>query len=311
MNLFQYITLDDEAQESLDSCLPSPVSLVRADRNRPEEELFRQFLDCEIAFGNIPAGWIEKSSAIKWLQLESVGYESYLSILQDFNKRGTITNLHGFFGQPVAESALAGLLSLKRGIDKLVPLKEKKEWQGNALRPRLTVLHKAVVLIAGGGNIGQSFKKIISGFDPEVVVYDKNPLFADITTAEAFDRQLEKSDIVFSCLPDSPETKHFFNEERFRLMPESAIFINVGRGSVVDETSLTGRLNDNKIAGAVLDVTHREPLLSDDQLWDCPNLILTQHTGGGSKSELKGKVFIFLENLDLYLQQKPLKRTVK
>jgi phosphoglycerate dehydrogenase-like enzyme len=85
----------------------------------------------------------------------------------------------------------------------------------------------------------------------------------------------------------------------------------VGRGSAVDETSLISSLKDNKIAGAVLDVTHQEPLLSDDELWDCPHLILTQHTGGGSKSELKGKVSIFLENLDLYLQQKPLKRTVR
>lgn len=311
MNLFQYIELDGEARELLVSGLPASVRCITAERDMAEEQLFRRFLDCEIAFGNIPAEWIGKSSKLKWLQLESVGYEPYLPVLAEFRERGIITNLHGFFGQPVAESALAGILALRRGVDKLVSLKEKKEWQGNALRPGLTLLRNANVLIAGGGNIGQTFRKIISGFDPVVTVFDKDPQLADITSPEEFDRRLAASDIVFSCLPDTPETKGFFNEERFRRMIPSSIFVNVGRGSVVDEGCLTNRLKNNTIAGAVLDVTNREPLPAESGLWDCPNLVLTQHTGGGSRSELKGKVSVFLENMELYLGGKPLRRIVK
>lgn len=310
MKLYQHIMLDEEAQELLNSCLPPQINRITGDLSLSEEQQFSRFSSCEIAFGNIPAGWLEKSSVLKWLQLESVGYEPYLTIIPDFSKRGTITNLHGFFGQPVAETALAGILSLKRGIDTLTSLKDKKEWLGSELRSRLSTLQGATVLIAGGGNIGQSFRKILSGFNCKIIIYDTNLASADITAPEEFDLQLPKADIIFSCLPDTDETKLFFNERRFNSMHPSAIFINVGRGAVVDESVLIRKLKDNKIAGAVLDVTNREPLPIENELWECPGLILTQHTGGGSKSELKGKVSIFLENLDLYLAGKPLNRVI-
>jgi phosphoglycerate dehydrogenase-like enzyme len=311
MNIFQYISLDAESQGILDENLTPQVHRIIANRNSREEKQLEQFLGCEIAFGNIPADWIEKSSALKWIQLESVGYEPYLDVLPTFGKRGVLTNLHGFFGQPVAETALAGILSLKRAIDKLVFLKERKEWRDNTFRSELTILHGTNILIAGGGNIGQSFKKVISGFETaEVIVYDRNPRYADITSADEFDIRLAKADIVFSCLPDNHKTKCFFNDRRFRIMSPSAIFVNVGRGAVVEEAALVRTLIGKMIAGAVLDVTDAEPLLSGIRLWDCPNLILTQHTGGGSKSELKGKVSVFLENMELYLSGKTLKRIV-
>ena len=311
MKLFQYISLDKDSQVLLDEGLPQKVSLTMVNRNGTEEQQLEQFLDCEIAFGNIPAVWIDKSPVIKWLQLESVGYEPYLDILPAFNKRGTITNLQGFFGLPVAETAIAGLLSLKRGINKLISLKEKKEWRDNSFRANLTTLYGAKTLIAGGGNIGQSFKKILSGFDAETVIYDKNPDFADIVSVNEFDNYLSTADIIFSSLPENVRTDCFFDERRFRLMKPTAIFINAGRGTVVDESALIRMLDEKLIAGAVLDVTCREPLPSDDKLWDCPNLILTQHTGGGSRNELKGKVEIFLENLDLYVNNKTLTRQVQ
>ncbi len=310
MTVFQYITLDTDAQQLLDSGLPTHVKRIIANRNAPDEELFSQFAGCEMAFGNIPATWAAKSTDLKWLQLESVGYEPYNGILPDFQKRGAITNLHGFFGQPVAESALAGILSLMRGVDQLTLLKEQKKWVGNALRPSLTTLSGAKVLIAGGGNIGQSIRKLLSGFDTKTVIYDKFPETGDIHLPENFDIELSDADVVISCLPETVETKQFFNRQRFALMRPSTIFVNVGRGGVVDETVLIEWLYERRIAGAVLDVTLAEPLPLEHKLWDCPNTIITQHTGGGSGKELSGKVAIFLENLERYLSGKPLTRVV-
>ena len=310
MTVFQYIILDAEAQHLLDSGLSTHVKRIIADRNQPQEKLFEQFAGCEIAYGNIPAAWVAKSSQLKWLQLESVGYESYNDILPEFQKRGTITNLQGFFGQPVAESALAGILSLKRGIDKLTILKSQKKWEGSVLRPGFTLLSGTKALIAGGGNIGQSIKKLLSGFDTQTVVYDKSPETGDIHSPEDFDRELPHADVVICCLPETNETKQFFNEHRFSLMRSSAVFVNVGRGGVVDEAILIRYLCEKRIAGAVLDVTLSEPLPSDHQLWDCPHTIITQHTGGGSENELTGKVKLFLDNLARYLCGQPLAKTV-
>ena len=311
MNIYQHITLDAEAQHLLDTGLPDGVTRFIADRNHPDETQYQLFADCEIAFGNIPAGWITKSTRLKWLQLESVGYEPYHAILPEFRQRGVITNLHGFFGQPVAESALAGILSLKRGIDKLTMLKAQKRWSGNALRPTLTLLSGADALIAGGGSIGQSIRKLLSVFDVQTVVYDISPDVGDIHTPEDFDKALPDADIVISCLPETESTKFFFNKRRFSLMRPSAIFVNVGRGGVVDEAVLIRWLNEKRIAGAVLDVTLAEPLPPEHALWDCPDTIVTQHTGGGSEKELTGKVGIFLDNLERYICGKPLTKIVR
>jgi len=310
MNVFQYIKLDREAQELLNSRLPSGVKCLEPPEDASVEQIKELFFECEVAFGNIPADWLISSPVIKWLQLESVGYEPYLEVLPEFTEKGILTNLHGFFGPAVAETALAGILCLLRSIDQLVLLKEKSEWVGTPIRTGLSFLQRSNVLIAGGGNIGQTFKKLLAGFETHITVFDKSPEVADITSSEELDRQLETADIVFSCLPAGKETNCFFDRKRLERMKPEALFVNVGRGTVVEEKVLIKRLNEGKIAGAVLDVTEREPLPETHELWACPNLIITQHTGGGSRSELKGKVSVFLENLELYLAGQPLKRVV-
>lgn len=88
----------------------------------------------EIVFGNPPSAWIGESSALRWVQLESVGFGEYL--LLDWNslgKRICVTNLSGFFRISVAESILAGVMALHRGIDRLVLLKEARSWEGGAI----------------------------------------------------------------------------------------------------------------------------------------------------------------------------------
>ncbi|MDR1671984.1 MAG: D-2-hydroxyacid dehydrogenase [Bacteroidales bacterium] len=310
MNLFRHITLDREAEEMLHAGLPPEVQLIAANGADPEERQFERFSECEIAFGNIPASWLSRSAALRWLQLESVGFEAYNGALAEFGRRGVLTNLHGFFGQPVAESALAGIMALKRGIDRLTLLKERQEWEGSTLRPQLGLLQGAKTLIAGGGNIGHSIRKLLSGFDAEILIYDRHPERGDLSTTDAFDGELPSADVVIACLPENEASKHFFNERRFALMPPSALFVNVGRGGVVDEPALIKRLKEGQIAGAVLDVSCTEPLPHGHELWNCPNTVITQHTGGGSKGEQTGKVAVFLDNLSRYIAGQPLKRIV-
>ena len=63
------------------------------------------------------------------------------------------------------------------------------------------------------------------------------------------------------------------------------------------------KLKNNDLKGAVLDVTAEEPLRKNNPLWSCPNLILTQHTGGGYKEEIIDKVKFFLDNFQRYLKK--------
>ena len=93
--------------------------------------------------------------------------------------------------------------------------------------------------------------------------------------------------------------------KRFNLMQADAVFVNVGRGSLVDESVLSvlaEYLLSGRLGGAVLDVTEQEPLPCEHPLWQCPHTILTQHTAGGSADELDRKISFFAENLRRYRQ---------
>jgi phosphoglycerate dehydrogenase-like enzyme len=85
-------------------------------------------------------------------------------------------------------------------------------------------------------------------------------------------------------------------------MREGAIFVNVGRGKVVDEEALIEALRSGKLAGAALDVTGKEPLPADSPLWELENVIISPHTAALSWRENERIVDLFAENLRRYLR---------
>jgi len=262
------------------------------------------FLQAEICFGNVPRAWVEQSENLKWLQLESVGFDAYLAL----NKpKVMITNLKGFFSVPVAESAVSGILSLLRGINLLTSLKEQKKWEGAAMRSSLRTLEGSEVLILGAGAIGLQLKKLLTAFNCRVSFFDKYSSQAQYVLVDDLVKAIPGADIIIGCLPESPETIHLMDKERLSLVKPTAIIVNVGRGSLIDEDALAHKLTNGSIAGAVLDVTTKEPLPADHPLWNCPNTVLSQHTAGGYEEEIIGKVNIFLKNLERYTKAEPLK----
>jgi glyoxylate/hydroxypyruvate reductase A len=266
------------------------------------------FFDCEICFGNIPSNWIEKSNKLKMLQMESVGFAAYLKL--QVPNIPLITNLKGFFAIPVAETVIAGILTLFRGMDKFVQLKEKEEWQGADMRPSLRTLNNSTLLILGAGSMGLHLKGLLESFNCKILLYDKYNTNADSTDISNLQTILPSMDIIVNCLPDTQETKHLLNKERLKLLNENAIVVNVGRSPTIDEDALINCLKEKRIAGAVLDVTNKEPIPQNHPLWKVPNVILTQHTGGGYRDEILDKVDLFLENLKHFEEGSELQNVV-
>jgi len=266
------------------------------------------FFDCEICFGNIPPDWVEKSNKLKWLQLESVGFDAYLKL--EGQNTPAITNLKGFFAIPVAETIIAGILTLYRGMDKFVQLKESKCWEGANLRPALRTLNNSTSVILGAGSIGQCLKPLLESFNCKVLLFDKYNSNADYTNILDLQTILPGMDLIVNCLPATLETRHLLNEERLKLLNENAIIVNAGRSSTIDENALINCLREKRIAGAVLDVTDAEPIPENHPLWDVPNVILTQHTGGGYNNEILGKVNVFIENLKRFEEESELQNIV-
>jgi len=256
------------------------------------------FLKCEIVFGNIPSNWIKQSSKIKWIQLESTGFGEYSNFKKNFlNKNVIITNLKSFFASQVAQTTLAGIFSFYRGLDTFTLLKNKKKWIGDPLRAKLEILNNKSVLFFGKGSINKEISKYLKVFNCQYSFVNSK------SKKNFFVKKLKRAELVICALPGVAKTKMLFNKRMIGYLSKKTILANVGRGNLIDEKYLIKKLKSNLLKGAILDVTAEEPLKKNNPLWSCPNLILTQHTGGGYKDEMVDKVNFFLVNFQKYLKR--------
>jgi glyoxylate/hydroxypyruvate reductase len=248
--------------------------------------------ESRIVFGNPPADWLGAAPALEWVQLESVGFGEYAELLKGpFGRRVRVCNLADFFGQPVAETALAGILALRRRVPELVRLKDAGTWASEGIRPGMTMVHGAHVVLFGRGSIALRLQALLEPFGCSFRAFGSD------WQAAALDTALAEADIVAAAAPHTPLTAGVFDRARIGQMRPEATFVNVGRGSLVDEDALADALEAGRLGGAVLDVTREEPLPAGHRFWTCPRLLLTQHTGGGSTDETDRKIAHFARNL--------------
>ena len=258
-----------------------------------------KFLKSEIVFGNIPPDWVKQSGKIKWLQLESTGFAEYSNVKKNsLNENIIITNLKSFFAHQVAQTVMAGIFSFYRGLDSLTLLKKEKKWIGDPIRVQLETLNNKNILFFGKGSINQEIAKYIKVFNCKYSFIDSN------SKKNFFIKKLKEAEIVICALPGTRKTKMLFDKELINSLSKQTILINVGRGNLINEKYLIKKLKNNSLKGAILDVTAEEPLTKNNPLWNCANLILTQHTGGGYKNEMMDKVNFFLDNFQKYVKNR-------
>ncbi len=268
------------------------------EQNTPVHETLAR---CEVVFGNLPPDWLPQTRSLRWMQLISVGFGEYEHL--DWHRLGkqlTVTNLAGFFAEPVAQSALAGILALYRGIDALVRSQRAKQWHKDHVREKLRMLDGANVIMLGYGSINRRLAEMLAPFRCRVTPFASN------AKIEQLDAALPVAEVVICAAPERPNTRGLFDGARLDRCMGGAVFVNLGRGSIVDEDALVQRLESGRLGGAVLDVTTEEPLPTDHALWSCPNVVLTQHTGGGSTDEVDRKIELFADNLSCYRAGEPL-----
>lgn len=304
MNIFVITPANQEDRAFLLDKLPANYKAVfKSDLAKEEQK--KAFLEADILMGNAPADWLEeKSDHIKWWQLESAGFDKYKSLTVN----GITTNVGNYYAQPCAETIIAGILALYRKVDTLAILQTSQSWVGEPLRLEMKLLYGQNVVILGAGTIGLCVRDILKGFNCDITILAKSNPAATIRTEEELKAILPDTDLVISCLPGT--AKGFFTKEMIGLMNPEAVFANVGRGNTVNELALIEALSKRKIEGAVLDVTEVEPLPESNPLWNLPNVLILQHTGGGRRKEHQGKFKIFLENLALYEAGKELNNII-
>ena len=125
-------------------------------------------------------------------------------------------------------------------------------------------------------------------------------------TLERIHKAVENANFVINLLPLSEKTENIFNYNVFSNM-NNAYFINVGRGKTVIEKDLIKAIEEGNIIGAALDVFEKEPLESNNPLFNYENIILTPHIAGLDSDYWNHQLDLFSHNLNQYLTSNYLK----
>jgi glyoxylate/hydroxypyruvate reductase len=304
MTLYIHTALSDQLRTIIREQLTDNQTVLFRDELAADDRR-AAFGRADIVMGNVPPAWLTAGlPALRWWQLDSAGFEQYRASWL----RCAVTNMGDAYAWPCAETTVAGLLALCRQVPELVRQQARQHWVGHALRPRMTLLGHKHVVILGMGTIGQAVAGILTGFRCPVRFMARTNPAADIHGVEELKTALADADIVVNTLPGT--AAGFFSAELIGAMRPGSLFANIGRGNTVDEPALLAALQSGAIGGAVLDVTATEPVPADSPLWILPNVLLTQHTGGGTADEEQTKVRVFLDNLTRFRAGDPLQNRV-
>ncbi len=273
------------------------------------EELIERSQGAEIvmiANNPLPAEVIEASDALEFINVAFTGYD-HVDTQAAQEKGIKIANAAGYSDDAVAELVIGLVINLYRQIkegDQAIRQAEKfsNPYQGKEIKGK-------TVGIIGTGNIGGQVARLFHAFGAELLGYNRSEKdeMKDLgMTYVSLDELMAESDIISLHLPNNDETKGLISLEKFEKMKESAIFINAARGPIVDNEALAQVLNEEKIAGAGIDVFDQEPPLdSDEPLLHAKNALLTPHIAFLTDEAMVDRAHIAFSNTQAYVDGNP------
>ncbi len=236
----------------------------------------------QIILGNVPPALLKGSPSLEWLQLNSAGAKDFVA--PGVLPAGAIlTNATGAYGLAISEHLLGMLLTIQKKLYLYRDNQHQGLWHDEG---SVTSIAGSTVLIVGLGDIGGQFARKVKALGAYTIGVKRHasakPDYLDeLYTMEQLDDLLPRADIVSLSLPDTPETFHLFDRERLSRLQQSAIVLNIGRGSVFETEALCDCLASGHLAGVGLDVTDPEPLPAGHRLWSIRNAVITPHVSGG------------------------------
>jgi phosphoglycerate dehydrogenase-like enzyme len=247
--------------------------------------------------------WLVRTAPhLRWVQATFAGAGQQLAaagLSREDVDRVIWTSSVGIHITPLGEWALLGILALTKNLPRLEADKRAHRW---AHYP-VDEARGTTVLVVGFGEIGREVARLAEAFGMTVVSTRRDD--GDL------DELLPRADSVGRVLPLNEETRGLFDRRRIELMKPGSIFVNIGRGAVVDEDALIDALRSGHLRGAALDVYATEPLPADSPLWELDNVILSPHTAAQSIHENERIVELFIENLRRYLAGEELRSRIR
>lgn len=244
---------------------------------------------------------IHTARRLKVISSVSVGYDNY--DVDYLTKKGIqLCHTPHVLTESTADLAFTLLMSVARQVGHLDQWTKTGQWQRTvgAAQFGQDIFAKTLGII-GLGHIGAAIaRRGFYGFNMNILYHNRReklelaqPLNAQYRSLKDL---LQQSDFVIVAVDLNAQSKALIGAEEFDLMQKHAVFVNISRGSVVDENALITALKQQKIFAAGLDVYQKEPLQSSE-LFELDNVVTMPHVGSATEETRQKMVHLAYQNL--------------
>lgn len=291
-------------------------------RRTPEQQRrFEEIVDSADALYGLPD---ESASALhravtanrglRWVHTTRAGGGAHVkeaALPREELERIVVTTSAGVHADPLAEFAVLGVFAGAKDLDKLQAYQRQHHWQ---LRWTLGWVSRQKIAVVGLGEIGRAVTAKLSALGATVIGVHRRvvevPGVSRIAMMEELPAILGEVDAVVVALPGTDLTHHIIDRSMFEAMKPGITFVNVGRGTTVDEAALVEALQRGIVGYAALDVFEVEPLPVQSPLWDMQNVIISPHGAAITVEEDRMVAEIFAENATRLLDGRPMRNVV-
>jgi phosphoglycerate dehydrogenase-like enzyme len=267
------------------------------------------------AFGTLTPALLDAAGRLEWLQAPMAAPKEGFYFRELIAHPVVVTNLRGTYTDHVATHTTALLYALARNLPFYWNRQQSGEWVQDKRPDSILHLPESTVLIVGVGAVGAHIATLLQPLGCRILATDARRTEAPTGVAELhrpddLDALLPRADAVVLTVPHTPETYQLFDARRFSLMKRSAMFVNIGRGAVVDIDALAAALGDETIRAAAVDVVPEEPLAPDHPLWRHPRAIITPHVAAVGPYADDRRFAVLRENAERFLAGRDLVNVV-
>lgn len=251
---------------------------------------------------------INQMKNLKYIQTTSVGIDQLPK--QEIVERDImVSNNRGGYSIPIGEWIVKSILDIYKNTVSFYKNQKNKVW-----KPDFTTKEVSGIRVGflGTGTIAMEAAKRLKAFDVEVWgVNTKGSIreyFDKCFSTSDLDEIFKSCDVVVASMPSTKETIGLVNKDKFELMKEGSVFINIGRGDLINQDDLIDCIG--KFRGVALDVFEEEPLSEDNKLWDFDNVIVTPHNSWWSDKNPDRVFDLVYNNLKKFINNDDLKNVV-
>lgn len=248
---------------------------------------------------------IEACPNLKYIDIAFTGYDH---VAMDSAKKQNIcvSNASGYATEAVAELVIGGVINLYRQLREADSLCRDGKTKAGL---KAFELNGKTVGFIGTGAIGSRTAELFRAFGCKTIAYNgfSHKPDTDVMKYMPLKELMEQSDILTLHCPLTEQTRNLINKDNLKYMKKTAILVNTARGAVVNTQDAADALNNEQIAGAVIDVFENEPPLdTQNPLLHAKNTLVTPHLGFYTSEAMEKRAHIVFDNLNHWLNGNPI-----